>query len=472
MFEDELEDGDGSPRLSHTPLIGSNLPPQPLFPSLRTSQSQDCEASTSKSLFGRKSDDSRIPRLSTSHPLRARANTDAERPTLGSKKAISLDAITISARNDDEPFGHPISNLGKKSRPISSSSHALEADTLRRAHKRINSGDYLSLAGNGSISRSTGHKSGLALSLNLTPSPAVTGLPDLASNSSLSSLSTAGLTPPASAFSPAEPPIFEDVKPLAEAFEQPAATVSRKFKPRDSGVAMGDEDKSAKSLVPPPSVMKPSARPRRPAMLKRTSSMGAERLDVETPSLNPSAQSGWPGAQGQSQPFNFLGEGAVNMTFTAGAGKPSMPNTPVKKHAYGHSHGGGPFGHRVGHSMSHPSLNSESSDVLPSLQETTRTNIPTLMMPPPSTKKPPPSVKVPHLTLTTTSSPDSPSPMDTDQPSPTVRVGAMPTALVAAPASRVSMLRRTSSGAGSSESEEEATPTKNTGDRVALAGEF
>lgn len=482
---DDEDERDGSPRLASNALLGSGLPPQPLFPSLRTSQSQDCDVSA-KSLFGRKGDETRIPRLSISHPIRARTSLDADRPTLGSKKAISLDAIPTSHHDQDEPFGHPISNLGKKSRPISSAVHGDGTDSIRRAHKRINSGDHLTLAGSSSsISRSTGHKSGLALSLNLTPSPGIAGLPDLASNSSLSSLSTTGLTPPASAFSPAEPPIFEHVKPLAEAFEQPSTTVSRKFKPRDSGVSMGDEEKPVqRTLGPPPSVMKPSyGRTRRPAMLKRTSSMGAERADIETPSLDASMQSGWPGAPStdltaSTSAFNFLGEGAMGISFnpTAG-GKVFMPNTPVKKHAYGHSHGGGPFGHRVGHSMSQPTLASDSFGPLPPLQESTKPNIPpnSMMLPPPSTQKPAASaINVPHLMLTATSSPDSPSAMETDQSSPTVRIGHSNAGheLAAAPPSRVGMLQRQSSGAGSSESEEEGTPTKNHGDRVPLGGEL
>lgn len=447
-------DDDGSPRLSNASLSMAP-PPQPLFPPLRSSQSQDCDATTSTS---------RIPRLSTSHPIRARASTDADRPKLAQKKAISLDAIPTT--HDDEPFGHPITALGKKSRATSSA--FVHPDSGRRAHKRINSGDHLSLAGSSSISRSFGQKSGLALSL--TPSPGLGVLPDLASNSSLSSLSTANMTPPASAFSPAEPPIFEDVRPLAEAFETTNSTVSRKFKPRDSGVSMGEEDKPQRKLIPPPSVYRPAlGRPRRPPMLKRTSSMGDERPALETPSITPNMQSGWPGAAptGPVQPFDFLGESGAGLAFNKSEQRPSMPDTPVKKHSYGHSHGGGPFGHRVSQSMSQPSL---SSDALPPLGESTKPNVP--IHPPPTARKPAPSaIKVPHLMLTTTSSPDSPSAMDQDQPSPTVRMGPVSSAttLVAAPPSRVGMLRRTSSGANSSESEEESTPTKGGGDRIVLA---
>ena len=474
--DNDMDDmDDGSPLLPPTPLMGAGPPPpppQPLFPPLRTSQSQDCEASTSKSLFHPiRKDESRIPRLSASHPLRARAATDADRPTLGQKKAVSLESIpTVDA---DEPFGIPISTLGKKSRPPSSMGNIGAAGG--RAHKRINSGEYHNLASMSSISRSFGQKSGLALSL--TPSPNLGALPDLSSNSSLSSLSTTGMTPPVSAFSPAEPPIFEHVKPLAEAFAPAVTTVSRKFKPRDSGVALGDEEKPQRKLIPPPSVMKPTHARRRPPMLKRTSSMGDERPEVETPSINPSMQSGWPGTLAStSKPFDFLGETGVGLEFTGGEKKPAMPNTPVKKHAYGHSHGGGPFGHKMNPSNSQPTLAS-SDDMLPPLQETYRHNVPSgsSMMPPPTVRKPPPSaMKVPHLTLTTTSSPDSPSPMETDHSSPTVRIAPPASgqkSLVTAPTSRVGMLRRQSSGAGSSEGEEDGTPTKGNGGRLALARE-
>lgn len=198
--------------------------------------------------------------------------------------------------------------------------------------------------------------------------------------------------------------------------------------------------------------------------------MGDERPALETPSITPDMQSGWPGAVPSApvQPFDFLGESGAGLAFNAGEKRPSMPDTPVKKHSYGHSHGGGPFGHRVGHSASQPSLSSEN---LPPLGESSKPNVP---QPPPTIRKPPPSaMKVPHLTLTVTSSPDSPTAMDQDQPSPTVRIGPMNTAktLISAPVSRVGMLRRTSSGANSSESEEEGTPTKGGGDRLALARE-
>lgn len=479
-----LIDGEGSPQLPETPLLGSAppIPPQPLFPPLRTSQSADCAAATAqaKSLFtttGHKAiriEESRIPRLSTSHPIRARAATDAERPTLGQKKAISLDAIPI-AGGKDEPFGAPVGlshGFGKKARPGINGS---TGTSNGRAHKRINSGEHHNLPASSSISRSFGQKSGLALSL----SPGSLGpLPDFSnSNSSLASFSA--LTPPASTFSPAEPPVFEDVKPLQEAFEPAHGTVSRRFKPRDSGVSMGEDEVKPTIKIPPPSTMKLTVRPKRPAMLKRTSSMGDEPhgQDCETPSIAPGQQSGWPAAPS----FGFLGEGAVGvgLGFNQADQKPSMPDTPVKKSAYAASH------QRVSHSMSQPELSTTTTPPK-TLAESSKINLPPpkpAFVPPPSTKKPQHigSARTPtdvlHLTLTATSSPDSP--MDTDQPSPTVRVGGNAAGLGGLakgqingtlPVSRVGLLRRQSSGVGSSdESGDEGTPTKGGGERLSLA---
>lgn len=493
-----LIDGEGSPQLNETPLLGCGPPPpppQPLFPPLRTSQSADCDANAAqaKSLFATTAhkavriEDSRIPRLSSSHPIRARASTDADRPMLGQKKAISLDAIPIVS-SKDEPFGAPVGinhGFGKKGRPGISGS--ITSSSSGRAHKRINSGEYYNLppSASSSISRSFGQKSGLALSL----SPGSLGpLPDFStSNSSLSSVSSAAYTPPPSAFSPAEPPIFEDVKPLQEAFTSAAGTVSRRFKPRDSGVSMGEEEVKPIIKIPPPSAMKLSIRPRRPAMLKRTSSMGDEPhiQDCETPSIGPGQHSGWPAAPS----FDFLGDGAVGvgLGFAQTDQKPSMPDTPVKKQSYASNR------QRVSHSMSQPEMSTATTPPK-TLGESTKGNLPTApRMPPPSMKKPQMhtahlgSARTPtdvvHVTLTAISSPDSPSAMGTDGSSPSIRgvghgtvkgtlgVGSRkghPTV------SRVGLLRRQSSGMASSDESggEENTPTKGGGERLSLAREF
>ncbi|WVR09648.1 hypothetical protein IAU60_006721 [Kwoniella sp. DSM 27419] len=509
-YADEDEDDD-SPQLPPTPLMNNGLPvppPQPLFPPIRPSRSTDSASSASPFSLQSKGEpsSSRIPRLSTSHPLRARAGTDAERPTLGlsTKKAISLDQI--SAGGDNELFGSSSHIHVRKTRPASTfgpsgiSGLPSSASTNGRAHKRINSGDHHGLAAmangasGGSMSRSFGAKS---LALSLTPN--LGQLPDFSySNSSLSSLSTANLTPPASAFSPAEPPIFEDVKPLQEAFDQPLGTVGRKFKPRDSGVSMGDDnDDKARPGVPisPPSVMKSKNQPvnrlRRPAMLKRTSSLGDHRssdLDAETPGIGPMPGSGWP----NRATFDFLGEGDASLSFAASGagGKPSMPGTPVKKGASAFV----PPRQGIGHSSSQPTLVSGpfDEDITPS-EDAVKANAPAArsMFPPPSTKKlgpPPPTMKkrpgsgVPALTLTSTSSPEwVGSGMDTDDiaSSPTVRVGGAQAQAQAeglkplvvgagtGKITRIGLLRRSSNGA--SESEEEGTPTKDGGDRSALA---
>lgn len=474
MDEDE-EEGDHlppTPSLCYSPAI-----PQPLFSAARHTQSNDGVLRGQQTgLFGSahsasSSTESRIPRLSTSHPLRARSGTTVEvdRPVLGGKKAVSLDRIPVST-DGDEPFGHPFNvappATGKKLRPAHGS---IGSATSFRAHKRINSGEYHLSGANASMSRSHGHKSGLALSL----SPGLK-LPEFgSSNSSISSLSTNNLTPPASAFSPAEPPIFEDIKPLDQIYIPEQTTVERKFKPRDSSSSLADEAEAKSRLQPPPSVMRPSTYLRRPSMPKRTSSAGDERKGVkplETPSFEPGVGSGWP----SNGTFQFVGENGATMNMRLGPDpneKPSMPGTPVKKQAYG--------GHpRMIHSNSQPTLGSETFETVMLQQEAKRDrkSAPSAFMPPPSTKKPS-AKQIPHLTLTATS-PDSPTTTETDLSSPTVRLstghstsstlGPIPEAPV--PIARVGLLRRLSSGVGSSDgSEDEGTPTKLGGDKSALA---
>lgn len=471
MDEDE-EDGDHlppTPSLTYSPAI-----PQPRFSATRHAQANEGISRGQQGVFGGgqavgSCGESRIPRLSTSHPLRARSGTsiESDRPALGGKKAVSLDQIPVS--NDaDEPFGHPFNvappATGKKLRPAHGS---IGSTTSYRAHKRINSGDYQLAGANASISRSHGHKSGLALSL----SPGLK-LPEFgSSSSSLSSLSTNNLTPPASAFSPAEPPIFEDIKPLDQIYIPEQTTVERKFKPRDSSTSLAEEAEAKSHLQPPPSVMRPSTYLRRPAMPKRTSSAGDERKrekSVETPGVGPTAGSGWP----TGGTFQFVGENGATMNMRLGPDpneKPSMPGTPVKKQAYG-AHP------RIGHSNSQPSLASETFETVLLQQEAKRDrkSAPSAFVPPQSTKKPS-AKQIPHLTLTATS-PDSPTTTDTDLSSPTVRLSSgHPTSstlgpIPEAPAGRVGLLRRLSSGVGSSDgSEDEGTPTKPGGDKSALA---
>lgn len=460
---------------SNTPPTPSTLGPniaQPLFSAPRQSLKADIGGS-SQNLFAAKLE-SRIPRLAASQPVRARSGTTVEaenRPTLGGKKAISLDRISVP--DEDEPFGplfgNPTPATGRKLRL---SHGAIGSTSTYRAHKRINSGDQHNLMAASSISRSQGLKSGLALNL----SPNSLRLPEFSSsNSSISSLSTNNLTPPVSAFSPAEPPIFENLQPLNDELYIPEQkTVEHKFKPRDSGVSMGD-DEDKKSALQPPASITLGTRQKRPAMLKRTSSAGNERPNdnpLETPLYGPGAASGWPTGGN----FQFVGENGEAMNMRLGGpimdDKPMMPGTPVKKQAYSSQHP------RIGHSNSQPSLAVDWPESGPSKLDIKRDrkSAPSAFMPPPSTKKP--SAKnIPHLTLTTTS-PDSPSNcMDTDLSSPTVRLstqGASTLGPIAeAPPSRVGLLRRLSSGVGSSDgsiSEDEGTPTKHGGDKTALAG--
>jgi mitosis inhibitor protein kinase SWE1 len=462
----DMDDSSNTPP-TPTALVGASIP-QPLFSAARQTQKAD------GNLFAGRLQESRLPRLSNPPPARARSGTTIEaehRPTLGGKKAISLDRIAVP--DDDEPFGSPFGNpTPATGRKLRLSHGSIGSTSTYRAHKRINSGDQNCLMAGASISRSQGLKSGLALNL----SPNSLKLPDFgSSNSSLSSLSTNNLTPPISAFSPAEPPIFEDLKPLhEEVYVAEQVTVGHKFKPRDSGVSMGDDDDSKPTLQPPMSLAKLAPRPRRPAMLKRTSSAGTERPrdnPLETPLDGPGASSGWPTGGN----FQFVGENGEEMSMRLGGlvdDKPVMPGTPVKKQAYTSQHP------RIGHSNSQPTLVVDWPESGPSKLDIKRDrkSAPSAFMPPPSTKKP--SAKcIPQLTLTATS-PDSPSDgMETDLSSPTVRLsshgGSTLGPIAEAPPSRVGMLRRLSSGVGSSDgsiSEDEGTPTKHGGDKHVLAG--
>lgn len=431
-----MSDEEFSPTLPPTPLLGNGSPappPQPLFPSSRSLKSQD--GTSPAPLFG---DGSKISKLSTSHPLRARAGTLtgtgegpptlAQTSSLIQKKAISLDHIHSTSTDGDALFGSNshINTHVRKTRPASTfGSSGLEGKASGgshegRAHKRINSADRTTT----SMSRSFGAKS-----LALSSTPHLGPLPDFSySNSSLSSLSTTNLTPPATSFSPAEPPIFENVRPLQEVFEQQKErSVTHKYKPRDSGISMCDDSSSSRptSLIVPPSVVKPGqGQSQQSTMHKRPSSMGDE-----TPGVGPMMESGWP--CNPPSAFEFLGESGVGLgigVHPSADAKPAMPGTPVKKQA---------FKSGVGHSISQPTLGSGSfnGDVEMSgpLEDSNKTNLPQFQpkpkstMPPPSTKKPPPSVmkrrpgtaELPRLTLTASSSPMATE----DEQSPTVRNG-------------------------------------------------
>ena len=285
-----------------------DLPPQPLF-TLPRSRSAEMRG---------KASESKIPRLSMSHPLRARASTQSAAtmpppppPALAQKKAVSLDRLA-QVGEMDEAFGSvaaPTSAMGIGMGHARKSSRG-QINTTR--HRRLQSSDGLAAAGGTlGISRSSGQKSGLSANLN--------GLPDFStSNSSLSSLATSHMTPPASDFSPMPLPVFEDVRPLQEAFDQPTTTLTRKFKPRDSGVAMSEP----KPLEPPPSVLRPAAyRTVRPSLnTAHLQSAQSQQTPIEEePRL---AQAG--------PTFGFLGNSGL-LIHARSNDKLSMPDTPIKR---------------------------------------------------------------------------------------------------------------------------------------------
>jgi mitosis inhibitor protein kinase SWE1 len=225
-------------------------------------------------------------------------------PALAQKKAVSLDRLAQVGEMDEA--------FGSVAAPTAAMGHARKSsrgqiNTTR--HRRLQSSDGLAAAGG--ISRSSGQKSGLSANLN--------GLPDFStSNSSLSSMATSHMTPPASEYSPMPLPVFEDVRPLQEAFDQPTTTLTRKFKPRDSGVAMPE----ARPLEPPPSVLRPTAyrtlRPSLNTMQLQHEPSHQTPIDEETRQAAPT--------------FGFLGNSGL-LIHARSADKLAMPDTPIKRQA-------------------------------------------------------------------------------------------------------------------------------------------
>ena len=246
----------------------------------------------------------------------------------------------------------------------------------------------------------------------------------------------------------------------------PALTKRYNNKPRDSGVSM-ETDKTILLKAP---------KPKRPAMLKRTSSEGSQPKCV-TPGIGPTLESGWPslgrldgGQPAQAPKFDFLADAEsaklehARETREPMDERPVMPDTPVKGKTLPPK--------KLPQSLSHPSL-------MPfTMKETVPAYSGGVMA---STRKMPASTKrhphIPHLTLTAESSPESPNGMES---SPTViakgsRIGGtngVPPTQTGGLPSRVGMLRRLSSGVGSGEeSGDEGTPTKGGGERAQLARE-
>jgi hypothetical protein len=338
------------------------------------------------------------------------------------------------------------------------------------------------------MSRSQGLKSGLSDTAKVTAGG--TPLAKSTSTSSRSSLNqnskTAGLGHP-------KAQAFEEVKPLQTAFESlEGRQVSRKFRPRDSGLSLSSS--TFAGVFAPPSrddqarntVMPSISRPIRPSMLKRASSCGDERSSSsqppeKTPMDGPGPASMWPAAFG----FDFA---AARASLASTEEKqPSMPDTPVKKGAFGTDAAQKP---RVGHSTSQPLLTTSSlfSAIRPTAHAKPRASVPSAPTRPTFTTTDPtgrtssiravmatPAVSLAHNGA---SSPLSPSDgYGAQGSSPTVRVSLKGTGTIgtvernataiasSAGSVHMGLLRRLSSGAASSSemSEDEGTPTKNTG---------
>ena len=445
--------------IPETPLLANcNSLPPPLFPVSKASASAADDEAQEHLISA-----SRLPRLSLSQPSRT-----APRPTLPQKKTVSLDQLPTPDK--DETFGAPIPLSASTQSHMAQrrSRHGSAGPSTAHRHKRINSGEGTGFTvPSASISRSFAQKS-----LALSHSSAFGPLPDFASSSSsLSSTVSSTPTPPVTAFSPAEPPIFELLAYVPDDTITVTAIPKRYIsKPRDSGVSFEEQKPALLGL----------GKPKRPPMLKRNSSYGDEPQQVHTPGVGPSLDSNWPGHAkldgGQptlAPKFDFLTDDESAKLEDARESRedvddrPIMPDTPVKGRVLPPKQ-----------SLSNPSLAATSM-----LRPLTAIDANSALPPQPSfvahsSKKAPTTVKrtshFPSLTVTSESSPSSP--LETES-SPTVvaRVRRMsvtngvPVPVEPLP-SRVGMLRRASSGVGSGEeSGDEGTPTKGGGARAQLA---
>ncbi|KAJ9095636.1 hypothetical protein QFC21_005508 [Naganishia friedmannii] len=339
------------------------------------------------------------------------------------------------------------------------------------------------------MSRSQGLKSGLSDTAKISAS----GTPFAKSTTTSSRSSLNSNIKPITGQGQPKARAFEQVKPLQTAFEShEGQQVSRKFRPRDSGLSLSSS--TFAGVFAPPShdqqasnIVLPSiSRPIRPAMLKRASSCGDERSSSsqppeKTPMEGPGPGSMWPAAFG----FDFV---AARASLGNDDDKqPSMPDTPVKKGAFGTDATQNP---RVGHSTSQPLLTTSSlfSVIRPTAHAKPRASVPFASSQPVFTTTDPtgrtssvravmvtPAVSLAHNGA---SSPLSPSDSYGAQgSSPTVRVSLKGTGTIgtvernataiatSAGSVHMGLLRRLSSGAASSSemSEDEGTPTKNTG---------
>lgn len=290
---------------------------------------------------------------------------------------------------------------------------------------------------------------------------------------------------------------FEEVKPLQTAFEsQEGQLVSRKFKPRDSGIGLrqdtftgpplpvGAKTNISNIFAPPLGKLV------RPGLLKRASSCGDERSSSSqppemTPLEGPNQGSMWPAAFG----FDPARASLNSMTEER---QPSMPDTPVKKGSFGAEVA--QKAAKVGQSISHPVLPTASlfSVMRPSvLKPKSRPSLvpsqPTFTATDPAglTSSIPAVAVSPawKSAVSNTSSPISPSDMyGTQGSSPTMRVSlkgagtvgtverAVSVIATSAGSVRMGLLRRLSTSAASSSemSEDEGTPTKASGSETAM----
>ncbi len=481
---------------------------QPRFGTLKTSQSHD-EHRTS-GFFSPKpaiATSGNTTRFSNSKSLRADGNCTP--PMFGhSKKTTSLDGQSgsrlatlagggngIGNIDTDSPFGSGM-GIPPRARKLGSGSNASPYPQGGKPHRRTGSQEQNILA---SISRSHGLKSGLSDSVNSNSSAGSTRsgtIPKSISGSSRSSFESQG-----SVLTPEELLLFDDVKPLQAAFEPAEGPVERKFKPgRDSGIGFENprfdtlpiiNNSNSIGFVMPgsafagPKVLKPA----RPAFLKRASSCGDERSPAVTPGVDVVTSTGWPSAFGFDLPVRSSLGGGEKLT---------MPGTPVKRPSFGGT--GGTISStsdmsRIAQSTSQPAL---PTNLLFSAVKPSRQTIDTSCLPPPpplpsftyhTIPSPSPGqmtshlgssksrISGVHLTVTTASSPISPTESEMEEPSPTIRLfgrnefsigngnGNAPSLMAEMSKADVNvrrgLLRRLSSGHGTASSEsEENTPTR------------
>lgn len=426
-----------------------------------------------------------------------------KRPSLGNSPArIGSSYGVAHSRGRKSASGTSLSEQSGLPRATLPRSQAGSLSGWGNPHRRTTSGESFTPAVSSGLvhssnimSRSQGLKSGLADTVKVGSDNA--SMAKSKSASSRTSMSSMNAISNLAIGAPQEIRPFEEVKPLQTAFEsQEGQLVSRKFKPRDSGIGLRPDTFQA---PPPPSGSKadivkifapPLGKLVRPGMLKRASSCGDERSSSSqpperTPLEGPNQASMWPAA------FGF-DPARASLSSMAEEKQPSMPDTPVKKGSFGAEVA--QKAAKVGHSLSHPVLPTASlfSAVRPSVLKP---------------KSRPPAVP-PQPTFTTTdpagltssisavaaspmwktavsnrSSPISPSDMyDTQGSSPTMRVslkgaGTIGTvergvSVIATSAGsvRMGLLRRVSTGAASSSemSEDEGTPTKASGSETAM----